>query len=178
MKNEVQLPTCLACPCHVLFVERYPIKQNGVLMKPGERYCLGKKKAVRFTAKDPKKYPPSWCPKRKSPCELRVYGFKSTQDWYLHDKLCRDLGKAISPQPSHYCVEHEGTTELTPRQFWEELEEHFISELLQVPVQTYWIVEIDDGLKPVCFYKTENGVEIVPFFDTAKARANRKEEGE
>jgi hypothetical protein len=82
----------------------------------------------------------------------------------------------ISPQPSHYCVEHEGTTELTPRHFWEELEEHYISELLQVPVQTHWIVEIDDGLKPVCFYKTEKGCEIVPFFDTAKARANKKEE--
>lgn len=176
MRSEVTSPTCLGCSCHMIFSERYPIKLNGILMKPGERYCLGKKKAVRFTARDPKMYPPAWCPKRKSPCEVRVYGFKSTRDWYLHDLLCRDLGMEISPQPSHYCVEYECTTELTPKRFWEELNHHFASELLPVTVQTHWIVEIDDGLKPVCFIKTEGGFETVPFFDTAKARANKKEE--
>lgn len=176
MRSEVTSPTCLGCSCHVIFSECYPIKLNGILMKPGERYCLGKKKAVRFTARDPKMYPPAWCPKRKSPCEVRVYGFKSTRDWYLHDLLCRDLGMEISPQPSHYYVEYECTTELTTKWFWEELNHHFASELLPVTVQTHWIVEIDDGLKPVCFIKTEGGFETVPFFDTAKARENKKEE--
>ena len=42
--------------------------------------------------------------------------------------------------------------------------------------RTHWVVEIDDGIKPVCFYKTKNGFEIAPFFDTARARKNRKEE--
>ena len=37
-------------------------------------------------------------------------------------------------------------------------------------------IEIDDGLKPVCFYKTENGLVIAPTFDKAKARADKKED--
>ena len=176
MRDKVLLPTCMECPCYLLFDERFAIKRNGILMKPGERYCLGKKKAVRFTPKDPKKYPPSWCPKRKSPCEVRVYGFKSTRDWYLHERLCRDLGKELSPDASRYCVEQECTTELTPQRFWDGLEEKCVSELLPVTVYEHNVIEIDDGLKPVCFYKTETSLVIVPYFDTARARANRKED--
>jgi len=145
-------------------------------MKPGERYCLCKKKAVHFKAKDPKKHPPTWCPRRKSPCEVRVYGFKSFRDEYLYDLLCRDLGRDVSPSASNYCVEEECTTDLTPKRFWDGLEDHFFSELLPVQVHTHWIVEIDDGLKPVCFYNTEEGFKIVPFFDTSRARENTKED--
>ena len=114
MKDKLLLPTCLSCNAHLLFDERLPKKQNGVLMKPGDRYCLGSKKPIRFGRKDPKIYPPKWCPKRKSSCEVRVYGFKSVQNWYLHDRLCRDLGRAISPNASDYCLEEECTTDLTP----------------------------------------------------------------
>ena len=176
MRDKVLLPTCSGCPHFCYFDERLPRKQYGVLMKPGERYCLGKKKAIHFTAKDPKTYPPPWCPKRKSPCEVRVYGFKSPRDWYLHETLCQDLGKELSPEPSRYCLERECTTELTPKRFWDSLEDRFYTELLPVQIQTHWVVEIDDGIKPVCFYKTDSGFEIAMFFDTAKARKNRKEE--
>ena len=145
-------------------------------MKPGERYCLGKKKAVHFTAKDPKRYVPAWCPKRKSPCEVRVYGFKSVRDWYFHNRLCRDLGMDILPEATRYCVEQETSTELTPKRFWEALEEKTLSELLPVTVSKYGLIEIDDGLRPVCFYMKENGPVIAPYFDTVRARANKKEE--
>lgn len=170
------IPTCRDCPFNYLFAENMPRKQNGVLMKPGERYCLGKKKAIRFRAKGPKKYPPAWCPKRKSPCEVRVYGFKSVRDWYFHNRLCLDLGKDILPEASRYYVEQESKTELTPRRFWEALEEKSLSELLPVTVSKYEVIEIDDGLKPVCFYKTENNLVIAPHFDTARAKVNKKEE--
>ena len=153
MKDKLLLPTCLGCSAHLLFDERLPKKQNGVLMKPGDRYCLGSKKPIRFGRKDPKIYPPKWCPKRKSSCEVRVYGFKSVQNWYLHDRLCRDLGRAISPNASDYCLEEECTTDLTPKQFWDSLEERLYSDLLPVRVYNHWIIEIDDGLRPVCFYK-------------------------
>ena len=172
----MRLPTCTDCPFYLHFGERIPRKQNGVLMKPGERYCLGRKKAIHFSAKDPKKYPPAWCPKRKSPCEVRVYGFKSTRDWYLHNMLCLDLGKDVLPEASRYCVEQESTTELTPKRFWEALEEKDLSEVLPVTVNEYWVLEIDDGLKSVCFYKTARGLRIAPLFDTERARANRKED--
>ena len=172
----MRLPTCTDCPFYLHFGERIPRKQNGVLMKPGERYCLGRKKAIHFSAKDPKKYPPAWCPKRKSPCEVRVYGFKSTRDWYFHNRLCLYLGKNILPDAARYCVEQEIKTELTPKRFWEALEDKFLSELLPVTVSNYGVIEIDDGLKPICFYKTENNLMIAPCFDTVRARANKKEE--
>ena len=154
----------------------WAVKRNGVLMKPGERYCLGKKRAVRFSNQDPKKAVPAWCPKRKSPCELRIYGFKSTRDWLLHEMLCRDLKKDISPEAARYCVEQESFTEMTPKRFWDGLEEKLLSELLPVTVLTHWVIEIDDGIKPVCFYKTDSGLKITSCFDTAKARANKKED--
>ena len=176
MRAEIPIPTCLACPAYLLFEARYAVKQNGVLMKLGERYCLFKKRAVRFRSNDPKSLPPSWCPKRKSPCEVRVYGFKSTEDWYLHEMLCRDLGKERQPLAHNYCVEEELTTDLTPKQFWDGQKDHFLSELLPATVLSHWVIEIDDGLKPVCFYKTENGLVIAPTFDTAKARVNKKED--
>lgn len=176
MRDKLLLPTCADCECQLYFEGRSPQRRNGVLMKPGERYCLGAKKAVRFTAKDPTRYPPTWCPRRKTPCELRIYGFKSIRDEYLHDLLCRDLGRSISPRASHYCVEAECTTELTPKRFWDSLKDHFLSELLPIQIHTHWIVEIDDGLKPVCFYKTEFGFEIAAFFDSARARENTKED--
>jgi len=176
MRERLMLPTCSGCPAHLLFDECLPQKQYGILMKPGVWYCLGGKKPIRFAPKDPKVYPPKWCPKRKCPCEVRVYSIKSIQEWYLHDRLCRDLGRDISPSASNYCVEKECFTELTPKQFWDSLENQFFSDLLPVEIRTHWVVEIDDGIKPVCFYKTKNGFEIAPFFDTARARKNRKEE--
>jgi len=176
MRDKITLPTCMGCPAHLVFSERYAVKQNGVLMKPGERYCLGKKKAVRFSAKDPKVYPPSWCPKRKSPCEVRVYGFKSARDWYLHETMCRELGKELPPEVHRYCLEQEGTTELTPKRFWDSLKEKHISDLLPFPVFNHNVIEIDDGLKPICFFKTESGMKTVSYFDTARAKANKKED--
>ena len=178
MRDKVTLPTCLDCPSYLFYSERWAAKQNGVLMKTGERYCLAKKKAVRFSKRDPKRNIPAWCPKRKSPCELRVYGFKSTRDWLLHEMLCRDLEQDLAPEASRYCVEQVGFTELTPKALWDGLENELLSELFPVTVLPHWVIEIDDGIKPICFYKTDGGLKIVPRFDTAKARANRKEDEE
>jgi hypothetical protein len=37
-------------------------------------------------------------------------------------------------------------------------------------------VEIDDGIRPVCFYKTGHGYQVVWNFDTAAARKNVRED--
>ena len=176
MKDRITLPTCVGCPHYLCFEERLPKKQYGVLMKPGERYCLGQKRAMHFKPKDPKRRPPAWCPKRKSPCEVRIYAFKSTEDWYLHEMLCRDLGKDLMPEASRYYVEQELTIDMTPKQFWESLEEKLLSELLPITVYEHSVIEIDDGIKPVCFYKAGDGLQIIPYFDTARAQANKQEE--
>jgi len=172
---DFPLPTCLACPAYLLFEARYAVKQNGVLMKPGERYCLFKKRAVRFRSNDPKSLPPSWCPKRKSPCEVRVYGFKSTEDWYLHEMLCRDLGKEIQPEGWRYYVYSEFPLDMTPRKFWELQKVESLCRLLPSIVSEHWVIEIDDGLKPVYFYKKKNCLEVLQHFDAECAKKNEYE---
>lgn len=96
--------TCYECEKHFRYMESSPAKQMGVTMHMGERFCTGGKRARKFKRNDPKIYVPSWCPKRKLPSELRVYCFKSTVDWMLHERLCYDLGKEISPEAHRYAV--------------------------------------------------------------------------
>lgn len=90
--------TCYECEKHLRYMESSPAKQMGVTMHMGERFCTGGKRARKFKRNDPKIHVPSWCPKRKLPSELQVYCFKSTIDWMLHERLCYDLGKEISPE--------------------------------------------------------------------------------
>lgn len=94
--------TCYECEKHLRYMESSPAKQMGVTMHMGERFCTGGKRARKFKRNDPKIYVPSWCPKRKIPSELRVYCFKSTVDWMLHERLCYDLGKEVSPEAHRY----------------------------------------------------------------------------
>jgi hypothetical protein len=50
-------------------------------------------------------------------------------------------------------------------------------ELLHVPVNQYDVVEIDDGIQPVFFFKTGHGYKLAPFFNATAARKNHKEDG-
>ena len=175
MSEKLRLPTCMGCDGHLFYSERYAKKQNGVLMKPGERYCVYGKRARRFAKSDPKNYPPSWCPKRKTPSEVRVYGFKSSCDWILHERLCSDLHKEILPEAHRYAVEYELSADLTPKQFWDAVQEEPLSSVLPVSVLTHWVIEIDDGLYPTFFYKTSKGFQIVGFFNAAVARRESME---
>ena len=43
-------------------------------------------------------------------------------------------------------------------------------------VQHYYVVEIDDGIKPAFFYKTEHGYELLFSFDAKTAKKNIREE--
>ena len=172
----VRKPTCAGCPHNCYYSGEIPKKQFGVMMHQGERFCTGGKKARRFKRGDPTLYVPEWCPKRKKPCELRIYGFKSQGDWMLHTMLCQHMGKAISPSAIRYSLAFELHTELTPLEFWKRCQSEPIGELLHVAVHRYQVVEIDDGLKPCFFYKTEKGFESCLYFDAETARKNIKED--
>ena len=88
MKYTLRCPSCTGCPHDLYFGEAIPKKQFSVMMHCGEHFCTGGKKARRFKRSDPKIAVPQWCPKRKSPCELRVYALKSIQDWHFS---CRPI---------------------------------------------------------------------------------------
>ena len=89
-------PTCADCPHNLQYMERLPIKKKGVTMHLGERFCVAGKRARKFKRSDPKTYVPSWCPRLKAPCELRIYGLKNQREWRMHRSMCAYLGEDTS----------------------------------------------------------------------------------
>ena len=118
MKYTLRRPSCTGCPHDLYFGEAIPKKQFGVMMHCGEHFCTGGKKARRFKRSDPKIAVPQWCPKRKSPCELRVYALKSIQDWHLHRLLPPDPDDPICISERRYALASSSKIELTPQEFW------------------------------------------------------------
>lgn len=168
--------TCTMCPHRFQHMDFYPKKVGGITMHQGEQFCLGAKKPRKFRGRDPKVNVPTWCPKRKMPHELRIYGFKSTRDWYFHQEECNCVGKDVLPSGWRYAVEYELHTDLSAQDFWKGLRTQTATSLLGAVVHRHHVVEIDDGVKPVFFYCTDKGFQVLHFFNADEARKNRKEE--
>ena len=141
----IQRFRCSRCPHRLTYLKGEPRQEGYIVLQFGQQYCTAGKKYRMFKKKDPKIYPPNWCPKLKKPCEFRVYDFKDANTWYLHTLLKRKS----PPDGYQYAV-----------------------RLLGVMVKIGEIVEIDDGLTSNCFYLTLNGVKYLPYWDTARARKN------
>lgn len=169
-------PTCSDCPYNLQYMESLPIKKKGVTMHWGECFCVAGKRARKFKRSDPKTYVPSWCPRLKAPCELWIYGLKNQREWRMHRSMCAYLGEDTSPSAFRYAVRYEGHTDLTPYEFFECCNEKSDDEILGAAVQHYDVVEIDDGIKPAFFYKTEHGYELLFSFDAKTAKKNIREE--
>lgn len=176
MSEAVKLrePTCHNCPYRFSYEGRLPMKKYGVNMRPYEVFCTFEKRARRFQKRDPQIRVPQWCPKRLKPRRLRVYGFQDAEMWLLHERLCRELGRELSPEGRHYVMEHEADTALTAKEFLARSSVESDAELLDgVTLSQYQVLEIDDGLQPAFFYKTENGYRYEPFFNAEAAMRNQ-----
>lgn len=176
MKYTLRKPTCIGCPHNLHFGDAFSKKQFGVMMHCGEHYCTGGKRARRFKRSDPKAAVPQWWPKRKSPCELRIYELKSDQDRQMFLCLSGDPDDPLYIAEYRYALASSAKIELTPQEFWGRCQNGPYEELLGVDPPLYSVVEIDDGLAPGFFYKTAEGLKLVPYFRAEKARANRMEE--
>ena len=176
MREALRKPVCSSCPHNLHYSDAVPKRAMGVMLHMGERFCTGGKKPRRFKRVDPKVFVPSWCPKRKTPCELRVYTFKNVSEWWLHIMLERDLGCCLTPDGVRYALVWESTTELSPRAFWDRLESESYQDILDVSLEPYSVVEIDDGLKPAFFYYVDGGFTLLYSFNTEAARKNKKED--
>lgn len=173
--NALRQPSCVGCPYNYYYHDPIPKPQQGITMHLGERFCTGGKKAHRFKKSDPKRGVPSWCPKRKNPCEVRIYIFKSANDRLMHLYLSEDPNNPLYPS-AHRCAIAAGTTiGLTPQVFWERCQSEPPASLMGRNIPFYSIVEIDDGLMPVFFYLTPEGVKIMHHFDAARAQSNKRE---
>lgn len=94
---------------------------------------------------------------------------------YVGQRAASGRGFTPLPTASRYAVEYEGTTKLTPRKFWLNLTTQKDAELLGRSVKVKSVVEIDDGLAPCFFFKTEEGYTRYRSFDAERARTNRME---
>ena len=175
-EGTLRRPSCAGCPYDLHFGEAIPKKQFGVMMHCGEHFCTGGKRARRFKRSDPKIAAPQWCPKRKSPCEVRSYSLKSIRDRQMFLCLSADPNDPLYISEYRYALASSTKIELTPQEFWSRCQNEPGTELLDVDIPLYSVVEIDDGLVPAFFYRTVEGFRIVSHFNTAKAKKNRMEE--
>ena len=175
-EGTLRCPSCAGCPYDLHFGEAIPKKQFGVMMHCGEHFCTGGKRARRFKRSDPKIAAPQWCPKRKSPCEVRSYSLKSIRDRQMFLCLSADPNDPLYISEYRYALASSTRIELTPQEFWSRCQNEPGTELLDVDIPLYSVVEIDDGLAPSFFYRTVEGFRIVSHFNTAKAKKNRMEE--
>ena len=159
---------CANCPAYYQHIMAAPEELRGKMLHYGDRVCTHGKKVRRFGKRDPKVQVPDWCPRRISPPRLRIYDFRSTYDWAFQTIL------KLSPLAHRYCVLYEGTIELSAKTFWSQCNKDRYGNPLPIHVPLSGIVEIDDGIQPVCFYRTDKGYELLEGFDTVAARGNQR----
>lgn len=171
-REKIRCFQCCECSDCFTYEETVPKKVPGALLEFGKRYCGGGKRTRGFKPRDPKVYPPSWCPKLKNPAEYRVYAYKDANAWYLHH-LLRTQGLLNTPSGHEFAVRADGHTALSARDFWREVKYKSASEILGVPIYYDEVIEIDDGLRPHFFHVEDGKVKVLSYFQSDKARKNQ-----
>ena len=164
--------TCRNCPERYYHAIPAPQKSKGLMMHFGESYCTLPKRARHLKSRDLNRRAPEWCPKRKVPNTLRIYYYRSSETYMLDNVLHQGFAFTPLPTASRYAMAYEGTSSLSPREFWLKLLTQKDTELLGIEVKAKSVVEIDDGLAPCFFFKTEEGYTRCQCFDADRARTN------
>jgi len=172
--KDIRIPTCMDCPHQFLHDGRTALIKKNVSLQPFERYCMAAKRPKQIRKSGLMKKPPSWCPKLKNPCELRVYGFVDDETRRMHTFFSDLYGKSGRPNESRYMLRFAGTTDMSPREFWRRCNDCGTELGLPTDVQMCEVVEIDDGLRPVCFYYTEHGYQIETLFKPERVQHGSK----
>ena len=156
MKRESapQEYTCRNCPERYYHAIPAPQKLKGLMMHFGESYCSLPKKARHLKVHD---------------LNRRA---RNPETYMLDSMLYQDFAFTPQPTASRYAMAYEGTTTLSPREFWLKLLTQKDTELLGIEVKAKSVVEIDDGLAPCFFFKTEEGYTRCRSFDAERARTN------
>lgn len=155
-------PGCIGCDAHLDF---------GL-----SRYCAGfknKKRRKAFRKSDPAYKAPKWCPKRKSPCEYRIYSYADAQAAALarafaEEESSREL---VFPIAHRYRLRAEGKTGLTPALFFENANSPDEMPLLEgEEIGQGDVVEIDTGLAQFFFYCAAPHDFRLAFFDPKRVQ--------
>lgn len=120
MKRESapQEYTCRNCPERYYHAIPAPQKSKGLMMHFGESYCTLPKRARHLKSRDLNRRAPEWCPERKVPNTLRIYYYRSPETYMLDNVLHQGFAFTPLPTASRYAMAYEGTSTLSPREFW------------------------------------------------------------
>ena len=88
----------------------------------------------------------------------------------MHSFFTNLYGNEGDPRESRYAVRFEGTIDLTAREFWRRCNKYGADLELPTDVKLYEVVEIDDGLRPVCFYHAATGYRLATHFEPERVR--------
>lgn len=165
-------PGCIGCEAHLNF---------GL-----SRYCAGfknKKRRKAFRKSDPAYKAPKWCPKRKDPCEYRIYSYADEQAAAMARLFEEDsIGDRDIAFPSafRYRLRAEGKTGLSPKAFYEQAnaEDDASSPLPDESIRTGDVVEIDTGLAQFFFYCVTAHDFRTAFFDVKHIRTGKADDME
>lgn len=162
---------CIGCEAHLDF---------GL-----SRYCAGfknKKRRKAFRKSDPAYKAPKWCPKRKEPCEYRIYSYADERAAVMARMFEEDSigGRDIAfPSAFRYRLRAEGKTGLSPKDFYENANAgDDPSPLLDENIQTGDVVEIDTGLAQFFFYCVSAHDFRPAFFDVKHIQDRKAEDTE
>lgn len=151
LEVKVRQPKCTFCPYYHRHAEAYGKKLKGVYLRPTSRYCTGGKRPKVFKTRDPKERVPAWCPRRISPCAVRIYHYKSPNAELLQ-YLLQQRGMNPIVSATDYAVCYESHANISAGEIQNEVSCLNLSERLGVPLHPCEVLEIDDGLHPYFFH--------------------------
>ena len=165
-------PGCIGCEAHLDF---------GL-----SRYCAGfrnKKRRKAFRKSDPAYKAPKWCPKRKDPCEYRIYSYADEQATVMARMFEEDsIGDRdiVFPSAFRYRLRAEGRTGLSPKAFYEQAnaEDDASLPLPDESIRTGDVVEIDTGLAQFFFYCAASCDFRPAFFDVRRIQTGKMDDTE
>lgn len=139
LEVKVRQPKCTFCPYYHRHAEAYGKKLKGVYLRPTSRYCTGGKRPKVFKTRDPKERIPAWCPRRLSPCIVRVYHYKNPETVFLQN-LLHPSGSVPVISATNYAVCYETRVDITAAEFQKEISILNLSERLAFHCTTmkYW----------------------------------------
>ena len=164
-------PGCIGCEAHLVYGP--------------SRYCAGfknKKRRKAFRKSDPAYKAPKWCPKRKEPCEYRIYSYADDRAAVMARMFEVDsIGDRdiVFPSAFRYRLRTEGRTGLSPKAFYEQANAEDASSLLSDEnIQAGEVVEIDTGLGQFFFYCVTMRDFRPAFFDVRRIQTGKIDDTE
>ena len=177
MKRESapQEYTCRNCPERYYHAIPAPQKSKELMMHFGESYCTLPKRVRHLKSRDLNRRAPesgARSGKCRTRCGSTITVYRNPETYMMDSMLHQDFAFTPLPTASRYAMAYEGTSTLSPREFWLKLLTQKDTELLGIEVKAKSAVEIDDGLAPCFFFKTEEGYTRCQCFDADRARTN------